>query len=108
MKNTKIKIKSGDTVKVIAGNDKGKTGKVKLIDKKKSRVFVEDVNMVTKHIKPSANNPNGGIEKREAGVHISNVMLVDPATGDATKVGRKLDDEGKLQRFSKKTGEFIR
>ena len=107
MEKVKFKIKTGDTVKVIAGNDKGKTGKITLVDRNKHRVYVEGVNMVTKHVKPSATNPNGGIESKEASIHISNVMLVDPASGDASKVGRKLNDDNKLQRFAKKTGEFI-
>lgn len=103
----KFHVKKGDTVKVIAGNDKGKNGKVLSIVKDKSRAIVEGLNMVTKHKKPSASNPNGGIEKMEAGIHISNLMLVDPATGNATRTGRKLDADKKLQRFSKKTGEII-
>jgi large subunit ribosomal protein L24 len=103
----KFHIKKGDTVKVIAGNDRGKNGKILSVAKEKSRAIVEGLNMVTKHKKPSASNPNGGIEKMEAGIHISNLMLVDPATGSATKVGRKLDANNKLQRFSKKTGEII-
>jgi large subunit ribosomal protein L24 len=74
----------------------------------KNRAIIEGVNMITKHVKPSANNPEGGIEKTEASVHISNIMLVDPASGEPTKMGRKLNDEGKLQRFSKKTGELIK
>jgi len=93
---------------VIAGNDKGKKGKVLEILRDKDRVVIEGVNMITKHVKPSADNPEGGIQKTEAGIHISNVKLVDPSTGEPTKVGRKLNDEGKLQRFSKKTGEVIK
>jgi len=103
----KFHIRKGDTAIVIAGNDKGKKGKVLEIIKDKKRVIIEGVNMITKHVKPSANNPEGGIEKTEAGIHISNVKLVDPSTGDPTKVGRKTNAEGKLQRFSKKTGELI-
>ena len=71
------------------------------------KAIVEGANMVTKHTKPSATTPNGGVEKKEAAIHISNLMLVDPATGDATRIGRKLNDSNKIQRFSKKTGEFI-
>ena len=93
---------------VIAGNDKGKKGKVLEILKEKNRVVIEGVNMITKHVKPSADNPEGGIQKTEAGIHISNVKLVDPSNGEPTRVGRKLNDEGKLQRFSKKTGEVIK
>jgi large subunit ribosomal protein L24 len=103
----KIKVKKGDTVKVIAGNDKGKSGKVLEIIKAKSRLIVEGVNIVTKHKKPSAENPEGGIDNTEAGIHISNVMVVDPASGDASRVGRKADDNGKMKRYSKKTGDFI-
>ena len=104
----KLHIKKGDTVLVIAGNDKGKKGKVLEVLRNKNRAIVEEVNMVTKHTKPSAAKPEGGIENTEAAVHLSNLMLVDPATGDATRVGRKLNDDGKLQRYSKKTGEFIK
>lgn len=104
----KFHIKKGDTVLVISGNDKGKRGSVLEIDKTKKRAIIEGVNMITKHVKPSAENPEGGIKKTEAAIHISNVMIVDPATGNPTKVGRKLNGDGKLQRFSKKTGELIK
>lgn len=103
----KLHIKKGDTVKVISGNSKGSTGVVLEVLTGKDRAIVEGVNMVTKHVKPSATKPEGGIEKTEAAVHISNLMLVDPANGEITRVGRKQDDKGKLQRYSKKTGEFI-
>ena len=92
---------------MISGNSRGKTGKVLLVDPSKYRAIVEGLNMITKHVKPSAANPQGGIEKTEAPIHLSNLMLVDPATGDATRVGRKRNEKGKLQRYSKKTGEFI-
>ena len=104
---SKLHIRKGDTVKVIAGNSKGKTGTVKEVLVKKQRAVVEGVNLVTKHLKPNAQNPQGSIEKREAAVHISNLQVVDPKTGEATKIGRKLNADGKLQRFSKKSGEFI-
>ena len=104
----KIHIKKGDTVKVLSGNSRGKTGKILEVIPAKYRAIVEGVNMVSKHIKPSATNPNGTIEKTEAPIHISNLMLVDPATGEATRVGRKQDENGKLQRYSKKTGEIIK
>ena len=104
---TKLHIKKGDTVEVIAGNDKGKTGKVLEIIAAKNRAIVEGVSIVTKHVKPSASSPEGGREQTEAAIHISNLKLVDPATGSATRVGRKLNSDGKLQRYSKKTGEFI-
>lgn len=106
-KKAKLHIKKGDTVQVISGNSKGKTGKVLDVDKEKSKAIVEGTNMVTKHVKPSASNPNGGIEKKEAAIHVSNLMLVDPSNGKPTKIGRKLNDKNKLQRYSKKTGEFI-
>lgn len=106
--NRKLHIKSGDTVKIISGNSRGKTGKVLLVDPGKYRAVVEGINMITKHVKPSASNPQGGIEKTEASIHLSNLMLVDPATGEPTRVGRKKDEQGKLQRYSKKTGEFIK
>lgn len=107
-KQTKLHIRKGDTVKVIAGDDKGKTGKVLDLILDKKRAVIEGVNIVTKHQKPSAGKPEGGIKKIEAPVHISNLMLVDPASGNPTRVGRKLNEKGKLQRFAKKTGELIK
>ncbi|MEJ2003454.1 MAG: 50S ribosomal protein L24 [Cyclobacteriaceae bacterium] len=107
-KQSKLHIRKGDTVKIIAGNSKGKQGQVLEVNREKRRAFVEGVNVVTKHVKPSATNPEGGIEKTEASIHISNLMLVDPATGEATRTGRKVNDKNKLQRYSKKTGEFIK
>ena len=71
------------------------------------RQIVEGANMITKHLKPNAQNPQGSIEKREGSIHISNLMLVDPATGEATRTGRRLNDKNKLQRFSKKTDKLI-
>ncbi len=105
-KQPKLHVKKGDTVKVIAGNANGKTGVVLEVIASKRRVIVEGINVVTKHIKPSAASPEGGITKTEAAIHISNVMLVDGSTGDATRTGRKLVD-GKLVRFSKKTGDVV-
>jgi len=105
-KQPKLHVKKGDTVKVIAGNANGKTGVVLEVVASKRRVIVEGINVVTKHIKPSAASPEGGITKTEAAIHISNVMLVDAKTGDATRTGRKLQD-GKLVRFSKKTGDVV-
>lgn len=102
----KLHIKKGDTVKVIAGDSNGQQGKIILIDIAKKRAIVEGVNMVSKHTKPSANNPQGGIEKMEASIHISNLMLVD-AKGIATRTGRK-EADGKLVRYSKKSGELIK
>jgi large subunit ribosomal protein L24 len=103
---SKIHIKTGDTVKVIAGNEKGKTGVVQKIIAEKDRAIVEGLNIVSKHKKPSATSPNGGIEKQEAGIHLSNLALVE--NGESVKTGRKLNEAGKLQRYSKKTGEFIK
>jgi len=115
-KNPKLHIKKGDTVIVISGDDKyspkinDKKGKGTVLEvfPDQNKAVVEGVNMVTKHEKPSAGKPEGGIKKKEAPIHISKLMLVDPATGKPTRVGRKADDKGKLQRFSKKTGEFIK
>ncbi|WP_215226249.1 50S ribosomal protein L24 [Echinicola shivajiensis] len=106
-KQPKLHIKTGDTVKVLSGDDKGKTGKVLSVNLEKSRAIVEGLNMVTKHVKPTATNPQGGIEKKEAAIHVSNLMLVDPKTGEATRTGRKPGENGKLVRYSKKTGEVI-
>lgn len=104
----KLHIRKGDTVKVLAGDDKGKEGKVLEVNHEKRRALVEGVNMMTKHSKPSAGKPEGGISKVESFIHISNLMLIDPASGKPTRVGRKLNEKGKLQRFSKKTGEIIK
>lgn len=101
-------VRKGDTVKIIAGNDRGKNGKILEVDTRRRRAIVEGANIVVKHVKPSAENPSGGIEKTEASIHLSNLMLVDGASGEPTRIGRKLNDAGKLQRYSKKTGEFIK
>jgi len=106
-KQPKLHIRKGDTVKVISGNAKGKVAKVLEVLPKKNRAFVEGVNVVTKHIKPSAAKPEGGIEKTEASIHLSNLMVVDPANGEATRIGRK-EVDGKMVRVSKKTGEVIK
>jgi large subunit ribosomal protein L24 len=104
----KLHIRRGDTVKVLAGDDRGKEGKVLEVNREKRRALVEGVNMMTKHTKPSAGKPEGGITKLESFIHVSNLMLIDPASGKPTRVGRKLNDKGKLQRYSKKTGEIIK
>jgi large subunit ribosomal protein L24 len=103
---TKLKIKKGDTVKLIAGDDKGKSGIIKSVDLKKMRVLVEGVNMVKRHTKPSASKPEGGIIEKEAPIHVSNVMLVD-GQGNATRVGKKAEGNGWV-RVSKKSGETIK
>ena len=105
MVNKKFHIKKGDTVVVIAGADKGSKGEVLEMLPKRNRAIVADVNMVTKHKKPTENDPGGRIEQ-ESSIHISNLMLVDPKTGEPTRIGRRLEDS-KLVRYSKKTGETI-
>lgn len=100
-------VKKDDTVKIIAGKDKGTEGKVLAAYPKQDKVLVEGVKMVKKHQKPNAAAPQGGIIEKEAPIHVSNVMLVDPSTGEATKVGYK-EVDGKKVRYSKKTGEVIK
>ena len=105
---TKLHIKKGDTVVVIAGESKGQRGKVLSVQVEKQRAVVEGINMVSKHTKPNAKNTQGGIVKQEAPVHISNLMLVEPATGNPTRIGRRKAENGKLVRYSKKSGEEIK
>ncbi|MEO3408263.1 50S ribosomal protein L24 [Mucilaginibacter sp. CAU 1740] len=107
-KKVKLKIRKGDLVKVIAGDSKGSQGKIVEVLVDKNRAIVEGANLVSKHTKPNAANPNGGIVKQEAAIHISNLALVDPKTGETTRVGRKLNDAGKLVRVAKKSGEEIK
>lgn len=104
----KLHIKKGDTVIVISGESKGQKGRVLEVDRENLRAIVEGVNLVAKHQKPNAAYPQGGIIKKEAPVHISNLMLVDPKTDKPTRIGRKLNSEGKLVRYSKKSGEEIK
>ena len=104
----KLHIKKGDTVFVIAGNSKGQSGEVLEVVKETERAIVEGVNMVSKHTKPNAKSPQGGIIKQEATIHVSNLMLKDPKTGKPTRIGRRLDKKGKLVRYSKKSGEEIK
>ncbi len=104
----KLHIKKGDTVVVITGVNKGQKGRVLEVIRKNHRAIVEGVNMIKKHTKPNAETPQGGIVEKEAPVHISNLMLVDPKTGEPTRIGRKLNDDGKLVRVSKKSGEEIK
>lgn len=103
----RLKIKKGDTVLVTSGESRGKQGRVVEVDRDNDRVVIEGVNMVKKHRKPSAQNPQGGIETMPAPLHISNVKVVD-SKGNATRVGRRRNSEGKLERYSKKSGEVIK
>ncbi|MEI4771104.1 50S ribosomal protein L24 [Psychrobacillus sp. FJAT-51614] len=100
-------VKKGDKVKVISGKDKGKTGVILTAYPKKDRVLVEGVNIIKKHMKPNQANPQGGIVSQEAAIHVSNVMLIDPKTGEPTRVGYKVED-GKKVRVAKKSGEIIK
>ena len=102
---TKLKIKSGDTVRVIAGDHKGQEGKVQKVLRDKNKAIVEGVNMISKHEKPSASNPQGGIKEKEAPIHVSNLALIDK-NGNTTRVGYK-EEDGKKVRFSKKSNEVI-
>ncbi|TFH39554.1 MAG: 50S ribosomal protein L24 [Bacteroidia bacterium] len=104
----KLHIKKGDNVIVLSGTSKGQKGRVLEVIRDKERAIVEGVNMVSKHTKPNAQNPQGGIVKKEASVHISNLNLVDPASGKGTRIGRKLNSKNKLVRYSKKSGEEIK
>ncbi|MBO4965018.1 MAG: 50S ribosomal protein L24 [Muribaculaceae bacterium] len=104
----KLHIKKGDTVFVNAGDDKGKKGRVLSVDPKKQRAIVEGINIVSKATKPNAKYPQGGIVKMEAPVHISNLNVLDPKSGKPTRIGRKLNEAGKLVRISKKSGEEIK
>jgi len=104
----KLHIKKGDMVFVNAGDNKGQQGRVLEVILKKDRAIVEGINMASKHSKPSKAAPQGGIIKREAPVHISNLNLIDPASGKPTRIGRKLNDKNQLVRYSKKSGEEIK
>jgi large subunit ribosomal protein L24 len=103
----RLKVKKGDRVKVIAGEHKNKEGLVMAVERAKDRVIIEGVNVVTRHIKPSATNPQGGVTEKEAGIHISNVMVID-SSGNPTRVGKRRGENGKLVRYSKKTNEEIK
>jgi len=104
----KLHIKKGDMVIVNTGDYKNQKGKVLEIDREKSKALVEGVNMVSRHTKPNSTNTQGGIVKKEAPIHISNLMLVDPSKGIATRIGRRKNAENKLVRYSKKTNEEIK
>ncbi len=104
----KLHIKKGDNVMVIAGNDRGRSGRILEVTVEKRRAIVEGVNMVSKHTKPNAKYPNGGIIKKESGIHISNLKIID-STGKPVRTGRKIDENtGKSVRYSKKSGEVIK
>jgi large subunit ribosomal protein L24 len=103
----KLHIKKGDTVFVNAGENKGQQGRVLEVIREKERAIVEGINLVSKHTKPNAKSPQGGIVKKEASVHISNLNVVDPSTGKATRIGRK-SNGNRLVRYSKKSGEEIK
>ena len=104
----KTHIKKGDKVKVLAGNSKGSEGKVLSVDRDRLTATVEGVNMATKHSKPTSENPQGGIVQVEAPIHISNLMLIDPKSGEPTRVGRKKDKNEKLVRYAKRSGDIIK
>ena len=104
----KLHIKKGDTVVILSGESKGQKGKVLEVLAEKDRAIVEGVNLASKHTKPNADHPQGGIVKQEAPIHISNLMVVDPSSGEPTRIGRKLNDKNKLVRYSKKSGEEIK
>ncbi|MFI3260035.1 MAG: 50S ribosomal protein L24 [Rikenellaceae bacterium] len=106
--SVKLHIKKGDLVYVIAGDNRGQQGKVLSVDVQKQRAIVEGVNLVKKAQKPSAENPQGGIVEQEAALHISNLQIIDPKSGKPTRTGRREDANGKLVRFSKKSGEEIK
>mgnify|MGYP003363019633 FL=1 len=105
---SKLHIRKGDEVIVLAGDDKGRKGKVLKVLVTKQRALVEGVNMVSKSMKPSAKNPQGGIVKQEAPIHVSNLSLIDPKSGKATCIGMKKTDDGKKVRVAKKSGEVIK
>lgn len=105
---SKLHIKKGDTVYINAGEDKGKTGRVLKVYVEKQRALVEGVNMASKSVKPSAKNPQGGFQKKETPIHISNLNVLDPKTGKPTRIGRRLNEKGVLVRYSKKSGEEIK
>jgi large subunit ribosomal protein L24 len=102
----KLKIKTGDIVRVIAGDHKGSEGKVLKVDREKNKAVVEAVNMVSKHTKPSAKSPQGGIIKKEAPIQISNISLIDPKTKETTRVGIRIEGDKKV-RFSKKSNQVL-
>jgi large subunit ribosomal protein L24 len=107
MSQNKQHVKTGDSVIVISGKDKGKKGRILAAFPKDNRVVVEGVNMVKRHTKPNAANPQGGIVTKEAAIHVSNVMIADPKTGEASRIGYKVLADGTKVRYAKKSGEVI-
>ncbi|MBD5345558.1 MAG: 50S ribosomal protein L24 [Bacteroides sp.] len=105
---SKLHIKKGDTVYVLSGDDRGQQGRVLKVEVAKQRAIVEGVNMCVKATKPSAQHPQGGLIKKEAPIHISNLALIDPKTGKPTRIGRRKDADGKSVRYAKKSGEVIK
>ncbi len=106
-KTQKLHLKRGDTVQVRAGNEKGKQGKITHISPRKHKAIVEGLNMVTRHIKPTKQNQEGGRKQKEAPIHISNLMVIDPTTNTPSPIGRRKNAEGKLQRYAKKTNNLL-
>lgn len=106
--SAKLHIKKGDMVFVNAGDNKGQQGRVLEVITKKNKAIVEGINMVSKSTKPTSKHPQGGIIKKEAPIHISNLNVLDPASGKPTRIGRKLNDKNKLVRYAKKSGEEIK
>ena len=106
--SVKLHIKKGDTVRVIAGDSKGSEGKVLEVRKDENRAIVEGINLVKKHTKPNAAHPQGGIIEQEAPIHISNLQLLDPKSGQPTRIGRRQNDKGKVVRYAKRSGEEIK
>lgn len=104
----KLHIKKGDTVSVITGEYKGQQGRVLEVFIRKNKAIVEGVNMVSKHTKPNAQYPQGGIIKKEAPIHISNLLPLDPSSSEPTRVGRKINEKGRLVRYAKKSGEDLK
>lgn len=107
-KNLKIHIRTGDRVKILTGKHKNEEGAVVKVFPKTYRAVVEGMNLVVRHLKPSAEHPKGMIQRQPSPIHISNLMLVDPVSGQPTRVGRKHNEAGTLQRYAKKTGNFIK
>ena len=107
LSTAKLHVRRGDKVRLIAGNDKGKEGRILQIHPKLRRAVVEGCRMVKKHKKPDANHPSGQIEEKEASIHTSNLMLLDPVKGVPSRIGRRRDKQQKLKRYAKKSGEFF-